>query len=185
VAPTLYDLGDTIESWAAGVVDQCAGDGPLVVVGSSVGGSCAVEVAVLAPERVRSLVLIGAKAAHRPEPDFRDEAIRLMHDDGLDAAWARYWEPLFAPHADPEVVERARRIMQAQGVDAVARGTRVFHTRPDRAAFLDVFAGEVTIVRGEHDRIGKDPNVVIPGAGHYVPIEHPAALTAVITNLVE
>jgi pimeloyl-ACP methyl ester carboxylesterase len=185
VAPTLYDLGDTIESWAAGVLEQCAGDGPLVVVGNSVGGSCAVEVAVLAPERVRTLVLVGAKAGHRPEPDFRDEAIRLMHDDGLDAAWARYWAPLFAPDADPDVVARGRRIMHAQGVDAVVRGTWVFHTRPDRAAFLDAFDGDVVIVRGEHDRIGKPPDIVIPDAGHYVPIERPDELTAVITNLVE
>jgi len=43
VAPTLYDLGDTLEEWAGGVLDLC-GSGPLVLVGNSVGGSCALEI---------------------------------------------------------------------------------------------------------------------------------------------
>ena len=59
LAPTLYDLGDTISEWAEAVLDL-AGPGPLVLVGNSVGGSCAVEVAHLAPERVRAVVLGGA-----------------------------------------------------------------------------------------------------------------------------
>ncbi len=44
VAPTLYDLGESIEEWAAGVLDL-AGPGPLAVVGNSVGGSCALPLA--------------------------------------------------------------------------------------------------------------------------------------------
>src|SRR4051794_26295564 len=40
MAPTLYRLGDTIQQWASAVLDL-ADPGPLVVVGNSVGGSCA------------------------------------------------------------------------------------------------------------------------------------------------
>ena len=67
IAPTLYPLGASLEEWAAGVLDL-AGPDPFVVVGNSVGGSCAIEVARLAPERVAAMVLVGAKAGVRPEP---------------------------------------------------------------------------------------------------------------------
>ncbi len=83
IAPTLYDHGDSVESWATAVLDAAA-PGPLVVVGNSIGGSCAIEVARLAPKRVKLLVLIGAKAAHRRDPEFRDTAVRLLNDHGME-----------------------------------------------------------------------------------------------------
>jgi len=55
--PTLYPFGDSIEAWAAAALKVAKGD-RLVVVGCSVGGSCALELAVAAPERVAALVLI-------------------------------------------------------------------------------------------------------------------------------
>lgn len=71
LTPTLYDFGDSIEAWTFGVLDV-VGSRPLVVVGNSIGGSCAIGVARLAPERVRLIVLVGAKTGHRPEPEFRE-----------------------------------------------------------------------------------------------------------------
>lgn len=66
-AATLYGLGDTIGAWALRAL-QLASSERLLVVGCSVGGPCALEGAALAPERIAALVLIGTKAAHRPEP---------------------------------------------------------------------------------------------------------------------
>ena len=63
-APTLYPLGDNIEAWAAAVLKLAKGD-RLIAVGCSVGGSCALELAVAAPDRIAALVLIGTKAGHR------------------------------------------------------------------------------------------------------------------------
>ena len=99
IVPSLYRLGDSLEEWAVGVLDL-AGDGPLVVAGSSVGGSCALAVARLAPDRVAAVVLIGAKASHRPEPRLRDAAVRALTDGGVETAWSTYWEPLFGARAD-------------------------------------------------------------------------------------
>ena len=69
VAPTLYDAGDEITDWAQAALDSI-GDGPVVVVGNSIGGSCAIEVARLAPTKVKALVLCGSKPGHRPEPEY-------------------------------------------------------------------------------------------------------------------
>jgi pimeloyl-ACP methyl ester carboxylesterase len=65
--PTLYPFGDSVEAWAAVALKVAKGD-RLIVVGCSVGGSCALELALAAPNRVAALVLIGTKAAHRPDP---------------------------------------------------------------------------------------------------------------------
>jgi pimeloyl-ACP methyl ester carboxylesterase len=195
VAPTLYDLGDSIESWAGAVVD-IAGPGPLVVVGNSIGGSCAIEVAYRVPERVKLIVLIGSKPGHRREPELRDAAVRLLAEDGMHAAWPAYWEPLFAPTADASIVRRGREIAFAQPLDAVVRGVRAFHTRQDRTALLGQLDVPVLVVRGEHDRIPRHgaalaaslhhgDHRVVDGAGHYVPLERPDPLAALVGQAIE
>jgi pimeloyl-ACP methyl ester carboxylesterase len=191
-APTLYSSGPSLADWASAVVSRLP-PGPIVVVGNSIGGSCALEVAALVPERVRAMVLIGAKAGVRPEPAFRDEAVRVLREEGVDAAWRRYWAPLFAPDTDPEVTARARDVALHQPVDHLVDGVWAFHTRPDRAALLAQLPVPVFVVRGEHDSIGRrttppliDGRVIdVPRAGHYVPVEDPGATVAVVRAALE
>ena len=100
LAPNLYDLGETLQEWAASVL-ALTNDDQLIVVGCSIGGSCALEVAGLAPDRVAALVLVGAKAGHRPQPEIHDDAIRILRDDGFDALWECVYAPLFSAAIDP------------------------------------------------------------------------------------
>ncbi len=190
--PTLYGLGDDIGSWAQAVLETVGG-GPLVVVGNSIGGSCAIELARLAPTRVRALVLSGAKPDHRPEPDLRDQALRTLEVEGLRSAWDRYWLPLFGPLTTPEVIERARRAADEQGVESIANGVRVFHGRPDRASFLASWPGRVFVVSGQHDLYPERSRALaaalpsasfhlIAHAGHYVPIERPDDFAEVVAT---
>jgi pimeloyl-ACP methyl ester carboxylesterase len=190
LSPTLYPLGETIEAWAEGVLDT-AGPGPLVVIGNSIGGSCAIEMARLAPERVHLMVLMGAKPGHRREPDLRDAAVHLLAEAGMAAAWSKYWEPLFAPDASSDAVDAARSIALRQDVDQIIRGVRVFHDRPDRTAFLERWPGPILVVSGEHDRTPRNGAQLaaslphgtfrlVHGAGHYVSFERPAALGAIL-----
>lgn len=190
LAPDLYGLGDSIESWASAVL-ALAGPQSMVLVGNSVGGSCAIEMARLAPERVRLLVLIGTKAGHRPEPAFRDTAVKLLAEEGMLKGWPTYWEPLFGPDADPSLVQRARKIAFSRDIEDIIRGVRVFHGRPDRSAFLQDLDIPVLLVRGAHDRsptqgaqlaanLRSGAFRVVADAGHYVPIEQPAELRAIL-----
>lgn len=134
-APTLYSAGDDLTLWAEAALDA-VGDGPVVVVGNSVGGSCAVEVARLAPTKVTALVLCGTKPTHRHDPAARDDALRCLADDGLAVAWERYWLPLFGPDTPAEVIDRAWCSVSQIGPDLIAAGVRAFHGRLDGAEFL-------------------------------------------------
>jgi pimeloyl-[acyl-carrier protein] methyl ester esterase len=192
VAPTLYSEGADLAAWALAALDA-VGDGSVVVVGNSIGGSCAIEIAMLAPTKVKGLVLCGAKAGHRPEPDLRDEALDVLEGLGIDIAWERYWRPLFGPGASADVVGQAWRTAQKIGASAIAEGVRAFHGRADREDFLLGWDGPVLFVSGEHDRPERSRRFAerlprgsfhrIGGVGHYLPLESPEALTRITADV--
>jgi len=196
-APTLYRFGNSIEAWAAGALSVTKGQ-RLIVVGCSVGGSCALEVATIAPDRVAAIVLIGAKAAHRPDPALHDAALRTIAANGLGAAWSDYWGPLFSPAASRVVIDDARRLMLAQPSADIARGVSVFHTRPSRTDVLSTFPRPVVVITGADDVApGRATSTaqaalalrgrlhVIPDCGHYVPLERPEQLNAILEAVIE
>lgn len=195
-APTLYPFGDSIEAWARGALEQ-VDEHRLILVGCSVGGSCAIELALAAPDRVAGLVLIGTKAAHRPDPALHTSAIDILQNRGLEAAWEEYWAPLFGRTANPQVVGEARRIALRQSPLDVARGVTAFHRRPSRDQFLSTFPHPVVVVSGADDAApGPIASAalaelapcghlhVIANCGHYVPLEKPLLLNAILRDLV-
>jgi pimeloyl-[acyl-carrier protein] methyl ester esterase len=195
-APTLYPFGDTIEAWAAAALKPTQSN-RLIVVGCSVGGSCALEVAVAAPERVAALVLIGTKARHDPDPALHARALTSLREAGLDESWRTWWAPLLSAAASEDVVRDIRRIALRQSPHEVARGVTVFHTRPSRDRFLADFPKPVVVVTGKDDTA---PGVrisaaqassarrgrlhVVPDCGHYVPLEKPHALNAILREVI-
>jgi pimeloyl-ACP methyl ester carboxylesterase len=197
VAPTLYRFGDRIGSWAASALAEARGN-RLVVVGCSVGGSCALEIASLAPKRIAALVLIGTKAVHRPDPGLRDAALRTIATGGLEAAWAAYWAPLFSPHTPAEVVAQARALALQQSPDELACGITAFHTRPSRGQVLEDLACPIVIVTGAGD-VAPGPATsarqaalarhgrlhVIRECGHYVPLERPDVLNGILREVID
>ena len=61
------------------------------MVGNSVGGSWAVEVALQAPDRVEAIVLIGANAGGGQSRRFETRPSVASARRGMDEAWPRYW----------------------------------------------------------------------------------------------
>jgi pimeloyl-ACP methyl ester carboxylesterase len=59
-APRLYGRGASIDGWAAQLLRE--DDEPLVAVGASMGGYCALALARRAPERILGLMLAGSRA---------------------------------------------------------------------------------------------------------------------------
>ncbi len=195
-APTLYGLGESVADWARAVLDL-ASEGPLVVVGNSVGGSCALEVARQAPDRVEAIVVIGAKAGVRPEPTFRDEVVRILREKGMKAAWPKYWSNLFGANADAGVVENARRIAYSLDIHDVVRGVKAFHDRQDLTDFARGWPKPLVVISGDQDgtpthaaaaetassRFGEFQ--VVEDAGHYVSLEQPSKIHRLVGEVLE
>jgi pimeloyl-ACP methyl ester carboxylesterase len=195
--PTLYPLGDSIEAWAAAALNIAQGD-RLVVVGCSVGGSCAVELAVIAPDRVAALVLVGTKVEHRPDPVLHASALQTLQDKGLEEAWKIFWAPLFSRSAESQIIEDGKRMMLRQSPLDVARGVTAFHSRPSRAQFLSTFSRPVIVVTGADD-VAPGLNVskaqadlaqrgrlhIVPKCGHYVPLERPEDLNSILEGVID
>jgi pimeloyl-ACP methyl ester carboxylesterase len=194
LAPTLYRLGDSIGQWAARVLEQ-AGQGPLVVVGCSMGGSCALEMAQQAGDRIAALVLIGTNPGHRPEPDQRDGFLATLREGGAAAIWNAMVAQFFGPDADPVVVASARAAALDQHPADLARAVTAFHSRPDLTGVLQGWQRRVTVVVGDQDRttgdaVGRATRMaasavhgqlrVVRGAGHLPNLERPTGFTSIV-----
>lgn len=185
VTPNLYQLGETLEEWASQILGS-VGDGPLIVVGASMGASCALEMARQAPDRIEVLVLAGAKAGHRPEPALRDHYIKTLTSQGVEGLWTEIQEELIGPQASPDVVENIRALAQKQSVADLIRAVNVFHSRPDLTEVVSHWQKPLLAIGGDQGTLesrertaqlaalapqGKE--ITFSGCGHYMNLECP------------
>jgi len=98
-APHLYGRGPSIDDWAAQLLRDI--DGPLVAVGASMGGYCALALARRAPERVIGMVLVASRA---DADSFERRKSRLERIFALRDGES---PPLAEPDANLEHSERA------------------------------------------------------------------------------
>ena len=149
LAPRLYGRGGSIDEWAQQLAAEHAG--PVGVVGASMGGYCAQR--LLAHADVRALVLVGSRA----DPDTserlqaRDETIRLLREEGVEALWERQRPALFPEDADESVVARARELALEQDAQDLATAVAAMRDRPDSTGLVRETEAPVLVARGEHD----------------------------------
>jgi pimeloyl-ACP methyl ester carboxylesterase len=180
--------------------------GQAVVVGFSLGGGIALELALAQPAAVAALVLVAPVMPDRPfEAEFMDnlrEVARTVHGHGLSAAMRGPWmsSPLFAvSFARPGVRQRVLgMVSDFPGADYMARerdrGDREWKV-PDRLGEVDV---PTLVVVGERELAGfrgfAEEAVqsiqgarleVLPDAGHLLPLEHPDVIGRLIIEHVQ
>jgi pimeloyl-ACP methyl ester carboxylesterase len=195
-APTLYSLGNSVSEWASAILSQIQGD-RLIVVGNSVGGSCALEMAAIAQERIAALVLIGAKAGHSPDPELHANGVSVLYGKGVEAAWEMFWAPLFSRSAFPKVLADAKRVATDLPAHEIANGVTAFHTRVGRKDLLPTLQCPVLCISGEYDvapglaitaaQAKSAQNgrlIIVPDSGRYVPIEQPERLNTILQSLI-
>lgn len=194
LVPDLFMFGDSVAEWAEAILAQ-AGSEEMLVVGCSVGGSCALELARLAPRQVRGIFLVGAKASVRPDPIARDRAIWTLENQGLEQAWTTYWAPLFGPSTPPHIVSWAREVALSQDVGHIVNGVRAFHDRRDFSEFAASWDKPLVVISGDQDRtpplselhaLGQGENrhlFVIEDCGHYVNLEQPERLHSILKEI--
>jgi len=148
VAPNLYDLGgSSIDGWAERILDQVEGD--LVAVGASMGGYVALAMARKAQERIRGLLLAGA----RPDSDSaerragRAASISLVEETGAQGLWENQREKLFAG----EQPGTAKEMALDRDPEELVRGIEALRDRADSSGALPSLQVPVVFALGAGD----------------------------------
>jgi pimeloyl-ACP methyl ester carboxylesterase len=164
------------------------------LVGNSFGGSVAQRVAVLAPERIASLVLISSPASGvEPSPALQAVAEAeetALEDGGIEAAVEAVLAAWVLPDAPPQLRDRVA-MMQRRALElqtATDWGPAGFDPLEHDLDALSRVAASAVIAVGEGDmpdfHVAADalvealPNArktVVPGAGHLASLEQPQA----------
>jgi pimeloyl-ACP methyl ester carboxylesterase len=181
-APRLYGRGRTMDAWAESVAAEV--DGQLVAVGASMGGYCALALAAQAPERVRGLLLVGARPdADSPERRAgRADTIRLIREEGPDALWSSMEAKLFA---DPKYADRS---LLHRDPDELVGAVEAIRDRGDSTAVARSLGKPVQFVVGETDPFISAAELrefdvrEVAGAPHLVNIERPDEFSAILTE---
>ena len=130
------DRGNLQEQLAHAVLADVP-DGPLVVVGHSLGGQVAMEMALLAPHRVQRLILVCTRDV--PVPGFRDAATGLRAGAPIDIeATVRRWFTASEIADDGTVVRAVRERLAAVSPPAYATTLDALATYDRRAAAAHV-----------------------------------------------
>ena len=181
-APRLYGRGQTMAAWAESVADEA--DGELAVVGASMGGYCALALAAQAPDRVRGLLLVGA----RPDADSserragRADTIRLIREGGPEALWDSMAEKLFSHPGN------ADKALLFRDPDGLVGAVEAIRDRRDSTAVARSFGKPVQFIVGETDPFVSAAELrefevrELAGARHLVNLERPDEFNALLTE---
>lgn len=176
---------DSIGDYARDVLALMDGVGlaEALLVGHSMGGGIAQMVALVAPDRMAGLLLLGTGARLR------------VSDAILDGLGARFDETVatisrwsWGPEADSEWVAQGRQMMVETGAETLRRDF-VACNRFDVRDRLGEISAPTHVVTGEEDRmtpprLGRSladdiPGAsfsLVPGAGHMVQLERPQSV---------
>jgi len=212
ITPDLRGHGDselghetaTMEKYAGDLLRLCEAErlSKAVFVGVSIGGYALFEFWRRHPERFAGLVLSNTRAS---ADDEEGRANRLrMADQVLRDGTGAFIEDMLGKllgsttRAErPEVVETARRMMQAMSAEDIAGVQRGMADRPDSIQTLSTIDVPTMVIAGEEDipplsaaelmrdRIAGSTLHIIPKAGHYAALERPEEYARLLRGFVD
>ena len=187
----------TLKSLAAEAGEIVAGiDGPVIVVGQSLGTQVAELVAAQHPDRVRGLVLL------TPVPlggtQLPDEVVAPFRVLGGDRVAQRLLRAELSPHLGEDQLERLTDIGAPVAREVTSHYVDVWNSGIIDAPATSSFRGPVMIIRGGADGFVTEqlvdtisprfiqPEVkVIDKGGHWVHAEHPGTVATMVLDFVE
>ena len=188
---------DTLPAMAHTLLSEHTG--PLVLVGSSMGGMVAMEAARQAPARVCGLALLGTTArADTPELiALRSKACEYFAagrvDEVLDANLLLAFHPLHAANAN--LVKAYRAMVGRAGAAQLIRQNHAVMARADLRYALPALQMPALVACGEADRLTPPERSremaallpmsqleIVPGAGHLLTMEAPARVNTLLLD---
>jgi pimeloyl-ACP methyl ester carboxylesterase len=188
--------GVSITGMAQSLLD--AVDGPLIVVGHSMGGRVAMEMARIAPTRVHGLVL--ANTGHHPKREGEEIKRQAMIDlgyRGMDKLADAWLPPMLDPArvSDSKLMADLRTMVLRATPGMHERQIRALIDRPNASAYLSSIACPVLLIAARQDSwspiaqheelaaaVQDAELVVIENAGHFAPVERPKEVAAAVTG---
>ena len=187
-APELPAVAD-VDAIAAALLKQLPQRFHLA--GFSFGGYVALAMRALAPDRLSGLSLIcsGPQADTAAQAAARRQAIDMAANGGHAKMVAAQSASAFHPDSlgNAPMMKRRSAMVTAYGAERFMAHQAASLARPERTALLD---GRVpTLFTPENQRVLAQgiPGAgfqVVPGAGHLLPLEQPAALAALLAHWV-
>ena len=173
-APHLYGRGPSIDDWAAQLLREI--DGPLVPVGASMGGYCALALARRAPERVVGMVLVGSRA----DADSFDR--RKFRQEQI---------------ADLRTGDRPSRADEDADLEHLAVAQEAIRDRLDLTGVVASFGGPLLVCVGDRDELVSVDEAralaeqaldgkleVFADAGHFVSVDQPERFNEILLQFV-
>jgi len=193
-----YGEADSLGAMAEFVIENAPGR--FALAGHSMGGRVALEVFRRVPERVERLALIST-GVHLPrsakEAEGRFALLERGVEQGMDAlidAWLppMVWEP---NRLIPGLMDDMAAMCADMGLDTYERQIRALLARPEVESLLPTIQCPTLVATGAHDSwappaqhesiaaaVAGSRLVIIPDAGHMVPLERPQAMTDALVS---
>ncbi|WP_375599815.1 alpha/beta fold hydrolase [Devosia sp. Naph2] len=163
------------------------------LAGFSLGGIVALEMVAQAPERIERLALIDTTARADPEPNakIRRDAVAKAREVGMDGYILDTWEKLVSPKnlADAKLKTIILAMARDAGAEVLAAQSEVAIHRADSRPRLGAICAPTLILAGAdeqicplaaHEELARGIAgarfFTIPNAGHFAPLENPAAV---------
>jgi pimeloyl-ACP methyl ester carboxylesterase len=187
----------TLQSLAAEAGDILSGiDGPVIVVGQSLGTQVAELVAAQHSDQVRGLVLI------TPVPlggtQLPDEVVAPFGALGGDPIAQRRLRVELSPHLSEEQLDRLANVGAPVAADVTAHYVDVWNNGVRNAPTTSAYQGPVLIIRGGADgfvtqrlvdaispRFAEADVNVIDKGGHWVHVGYPGSVASIILDFVD
>ncbi|HEY6068881.1 MAG TPA: alpha/beta hydrolase [Gaiellaceae bacterium] len=180
--PLLYGRGPTMTSWAESIAGEIEGE--LVVVGASMGGYCALALAAQERQRVRGLLLLGA----RPDADSderragRADTIALIEAEGADGLWRMMLPKLVS---DQSKLDQS---LEFRETDKLVQAMEAVRDRADSTEVARSLEVPVQFVVGDSDpyvsasELDGFEVLELSDTGHLANLERPDEFNAVLSD---
>lgn len=182
------------DAWA--LLDDVAPDVPVYLAGFSMGGYVAMEMLAQPARALQGLALIDT-AGGVETAESRAQREKTIH--ALETDFGKTLEGLLkwnTHEPSPQLLDRLRTMMLEVGAQTAVRQMRAISARRDHRQVLAQLRLPVRVLCGAHDRVTPPQRsqqlvewipdaqlVMVPGAGHMLPLEQPEAVVKTLLDL--